>query len=250
MVTVRVYYVQEFDGKLWITPERREVAAPAVARGAMEELVSGEPQDPDHRSPYPPAARILGITIEDGLATVDWSAEVLEQDAAGAELEALAIQAAVYTLVGFESIDRVRFSVEGRFEGEASNGRRIEDFWGHVGIGEEPFRQEEHFIVAPIVVFTPLDGASVGSEIRVEGEASTFEANVAFRLFDAAGDRVLVTSTTATEGGPGRGTFQTTIAVPNPPEEPEEWRLEAFESSPEDGRDTFVETRTVIVRAP
>ena len=51
--------------------------------------------------------------IEDKVATVDWSAEVLE-GSGGARVEELAIQSIVYTLTEFPTISSVRFTVEGK----------------------------------------------------------------------------------------------------------------------------------------
>lgn len=245
---VMVYYLVEFGDRTWLAPERHQVPrSEGVARAALEELVHADARDPDHSTPIPRGAQIRDVRIDGETATVDWSAEVLEASA-GAEGEALGIQEVVWTLTEFPTVRRVSFTVEGKTSGEASNGREIADWWGHVGLTRQPFTRDEAIeVLEPITLWEPLDGDGVGAEIRVEGEASTFEANVAFRLFDASGKQVLVTSTTASEGAPGRGTFSSTIGIPNPPSEAETWRLEAYESSAEDGSDSFVESRSITV---
>lgn len=245
--TTTVYFLIDSEGRTWLAPERHRVPSADVPQGAVEALVRGDTQDPDHFSPYPRGARVLSVLVSDGTATVDWSAEVLEASV-GAAVESLAIQAVVWTLTEFSGVERVRLTVEGRAAGEASNGRVIEDWWGHVGLAGQPFTRAESFeVLEPITVWAPLDGARVeGGSIEVEGEATTFEANVLLRLKDAAGRLVLATSTTAAEGAPGRGAFRTTVSFTSPPA-PETWTLEAVETSPEDGRDTFVETRRLRV---
>ncbi|MBI4729353.1 MAG: GerMN domain-containing protein [Acidobacteria bacterium] len=248
MTTVTIHYLVDSEGRTWLAPERHQVdKTSAIGRAALEELVHGTAQDPDHVTPIPRGAKILDLKIEGGTATVDWSADVLEANA-GATVEALGIQSIVWTLTEFPTVKRVAFTVEGKPSGKASNGRLVEDWWGHVGLSDQPFaRQDAIEVLEPITIWTPLDGVAVGREIAVTGEASTFEANVAFRLLDATGKRVSVTSTTASAGAPERGAFSTTIQVASPPASPETWRLEAYEASMEDGRDTFVETRSILV---
>lgn len=246
--TVTIYYLIDSEGRVWLAPERHEVAAqPRIGHAALEELINGEAQDPDHFTPIPADTEIVDVTIEDGLATVDWSAEVLEAST-GAESEALGIQSIVWTLTEFPTVDRVQFTVEGKAEGTASNDRVIEDWWGHVGLSDQPFtRAEPITVLEPITVWTPLDGAEVGTSFVVEGEASTFEANVPVRIFDANGDHVQTEVTTALEAAPGRGAFELEITIDDPPPSTEVWTIEAYESSPESGEDTFVEDRTIIV---
>jgi hypothetical protein len=60
----------------------------------------------------------------------------------GAEAEAYGIQSVVYTLTDLPRIEKVRFTVEGRDSGTASNGRTIEDWWGHVGLSGQPFSRD------------------------------------------------------------------------------------------------------------
>ncbi|MGH2705038.1 MAG: GerMN domain-containing protein [Actinomycetota bacterium] len=139
---VNVYHLTEKDGKLLLIREVHEVVAtPRIATAALEELVHESSHRPDHTSPFPRSAQILSVTISDGAATVDWSAEVLDAQV-GADAESLGIQAAVWTLTEFPTIRRVRFTVEGRDAGVASNGRRIEDWWGHFGLRGQPWARD------------------------------------------------------------------------------------------------------------
>jgi hypothetical protein len=245
---VTIYYLVDSAGRMWLAPERHEVPdQPPIARGALEELIHGTPQDRDHVTTVPDEARILDLGIRHGVATVDWSGEVLEASTGG-EGEALGIQSIVWTLTEFPFIERVRFTVEGEAEGPASNGRLIEDWWGHVGLYEQPFdRAEAIEVLEPITVWRPLDGDAVGPSFIVEGEASTFEANVHVRIFDQAGDLVQEEFATATEGGPGRGPFRLEIRIQDPPKSVETWRLEAYETNQETGEDFFVESRDIEV---
>ncbi|MEG3070925.1 MAG: GerMN domain-containing protein [Candidatus Syntrophopropionicum ammoniitolerans] len=82
----------------------------------------------------PAATKVNSIDIEDGLATVDFSQEVLHANV-GASGEALGIQSIVNTLTEFPEIKKVSFTVEGEVE-------TAMDWWGHVGLYQQPFSRD------------------------------------------------------------------------------------------------------------
>jgi spore germination protein GerM len=143
---VTVYYVAPEGNRLVLARERHTVPkAPRIATAALEEVVHGT-SEAGLPNPFPPGARVLSVTIAVGTATVDFNAAVLDA-AMGGEAEAAAIQSAVWTLTEFPTITQVRFTVEGRDRGPASNGRAIEDWWGHVGLAGQPFTRDTSFPV-------------------------------------------------------------------------------------------------------
>lgn len=244
---VTIYYLVSGADALHLAPERHKVTrTQAIAKAALEELVHGTAQDTDHSTPFPRAARINSVTVRDKVATVDWSAEVLTANA-GAETEALGIQSVVYTLTEFPTIAKVRFTVEGKSSGTASNGRAIEDFWGHEGLSGQPWDRDPQIeVLAPITLWTPLQGARSSGSLRLTGEASTFEANVGIILRDASGKVVKQTSTTAAISAPDRGTFDATITF-MPPSTAQTWTLQVIEDSAQDGSVVFMEDREIKV---
>ena len=244
-MTATVYYLVSFPPSFSLAPERHSVAkTAAAARAALEELVHGTPQDPDHSTPFPKASTINSVTVSNGVATVDWSAEVLDASV-GAKVEALGIQSAVYTLSEFGSITKVRFTVEGMDHGRASNGRPIEDWWGHVGLATQPWdRDAANDVLEPISLFSPIDGATSQGRISLAGEASVFEATVAILLRDASGKVIKDTFAMASAGAPDRGAFSKTITF-TLPATPETWTLQVFERSAEDGSVRFMEDRSI-----
>jgi hypothetical protein len=136
---VTIYYVTGNEGALKLVPETHSVPyTPRVATSALDELVHGTPHQADHSTPFPRTSNILAVTISGGVATVDWSQEVLGATVPTDE-EALGIQSVVWTLTEFPSIDSVRFTVEGRDRGQVPSGRLIENWWGHVGLGAQPW---------------------------------------------------------------------------------------------------------------
>ncbi|MEO7804221.1 MAG: GerMN domain-containing protein, partial [Actinomycetota bacterium] len=139
---VTLYYLAERSGQLYLAKEVHRVdSTPRIATAALEELIHGSPHNNQNSTPFPKSSQVLSITISSRVATVDWSADVLEASV-GAEAEALGIQSVVWTLTEFSTVSKVRFTVEGKQSGKASNGRVIEDWWGHVGLKEQPFARE------------------------------------------------------------------------------------------------------------
>lgn len=244
---VTIYYLASGQSRLYLAPERHEVTrTQAIARAALEELVHGTAQDPDHSTPFPSATKINSVTISNKVATVDWSAEVLTANA-GAETEKLGIQSIVYTLTEFSSIAKVRFTVEGKTSGTASNGRAIQDFWGHQGLTGQPWDRDPQIeVLAPITLWTPLDGTRSTGTLQLTGEAAVFEATVGIIFRDAADKVVKQTSTMASIGAPGRGTFSTKLTF-TPPASAQTWTLQVIEHSAKDGSVVFMETRSIKV---
>jgi hypothetical protein len=90
-------------------------------------------------------------------------------------------------------------------------------------------------VLPPIFIDPPLTSAS--SPLGVAGSASVFEANVSFRL-EANGETIAEGFTTAAEGAPGRGRFETMLAFDV--DEPTDGTLVAFEVSAADASETKV----------
>ena len=244
---VTLYYLVEGSDELFLTAERHTVTATrAIAKAALKELLHGTPQDDDHVMPFPKGTDVDSIVIDDGVATVDWNAAVLTGNG-GSDVEALAIQSIVYTLTEFASISKVRFTVEGKDRGTASNGRTIEDFWGHAGLAGQPWdRQPEIDVLAPITLWTPLEDTGSAGILKLTGLAQTFEANVGIILRDASGTIVKQTSATALEAAPAREPFSKKITF-TPPSTPQTWTLQVFEASAMDGSMVFLEDRSIRV---
>jgi hypothetical protein len=116
------------------------------------------------------------VTIAGGTATV-----VLDH---ATQDEAAEI---VYTLTQFATVKRV-------------------DVAGRAGLTRDDFAS----YVPPIFVESPAAGAEVPGTFHVSGTASVFEATLVVQLV-RDGKVILKQSVTASEGAPGRGTFDTTV---------------------------------------
>jgi hypothetical protein len=138
-----------------------------------------------------------GVTIADGTATVDLP-------------NATAVQIAeiVYTLTQFSTVQRV-------------------DVGGKTGLT----RADVDGYVPQISIESPGADGIVQKTFHVKGTAQVFEATFVLELKIA--NRVAVKqSVTASEGAPGRGTFD--VAITSPALGPAE--IVAYEASAEDGR--------------
>jgi hypothetical protein len=126
------------------------------------------------------ALAALGVTapvsVADGTARIDLAKAT---DAQVAEI--------VYTLTQFPTVQRV-------------------DVAGRTGLTRDDFAS----YVPPIFVEKPAAGAEVGQTFQVSGTASVFEATLVVQSL-RSGKVIGKQTVTASEGAPGRGTFEATV---------------------------------------
>jgi len=84
-----------------------------------------------------PPAEVLGVSIEDGLATIDFSASVLGTGES-AQVQQIALVAIIYAATQFPEVDRVAFTVEGQTDGTI-DGKNVATFWGDVTLEDMPW---------------------------------------------------------------------------------------------------------------
>ncbi len=224
---VIVYYLKSVNQVIYLVRESHTLPkSEGMARAALNELISGTPTTEGAYRVLPADTKILGITIEDGLATVDFSKEVLSANV-GADGEGLGIDSIVNTLTEFSSIRQVAFTVEG----SAENGM---DWWGHVGLYEQPFTRHIGMVWEPAIwVTSPAAGDKVASPINLHGSASVFEGTVNYRLKDDAGNILAEGFTTALMYEFHRGDFD--ASIPFEPTTAGKGQLEVFTQSGKDG---------------
>jgi hypothetical protein len=135
------------------------------------------------------------VSISDGTASVALGHATQDQ---AAEI--------VYTLTQFATVTRV-------------------DVAGRAGLTRDDFAS----YVPPILVESPAAGARLPGIFHVSGTASVFEATLVVQLV-RDGQVIAKRSVTASEGAPGRGTFDTTFTTT-----PGEVTVAAFSPSAADG---------------
>lgn len=224
-----VYYVKYTDDDAYLVREVHQVPkTPEVARAALEELISGTPLTPGAGRVLPANTQVRGIRIdENGLATVDFSPEVLTANV-GSAGEALGIASIVNTLTEFPTIKKVSFTVNGQVD------ERTQDWWGHVGLYGQPFSRDLSKVYEPAIwISVPGPGQTITSPLEVRGSARVFEAALCVRIVDQQGAVLAQGCTTATAGAPERGEFK--ISLPFTPAGPGKGRVEAYSTSPKDG---------------
>jgi len=144
-IKVNLYFGKYEDNQTYLAPEERETPKDAnLYKNIIEELIKG-PVSEQLYPTLPSNTKVNSLSVENGLAVVDFSKEIItntQEIPHSSTTEILAIFSIVDTLTEFEEIQEVRITVEGKKEGQI-DGMYIEDFWGHVGINEDFTRNEE-----------------------------------------------------------------------------------------------------------
>lgn len=84
-----------------------------------------------------------------------------------------------------------------------------------------------------IIVNSPSAGATVTSPVTISGQARVFEANVRITIFDAAGNELADTFTTAAEGAPALAPYS--ASLPFTTSTTQQGCIRVFEESAQDG---------------
>lgn len=104
-------YFAGSDGSL--APEERDIPQQeGIARATVNELIAG-PQTAGLNPTLPASAIVEGMTVRDGVCTVDFSSELTEHLSADGQARLLAVASLVNTLTQFDTVERVRVLVDG-----------------------------------------------------------------------------------------------------------------------------------------
>ena len=182
---VRAYfYYESVPGSSGLVPVLREVAATtAVARAAIVALLEG-PRGTEGgamSSAVPAGTRLLGLTIKDKVATVDFSSEF--ESGGGSASANIRLGQVVYTLTQFSTVKSVVFQIEGR---------TVTVFGSEGIVLDGPVARADYLDLLPgIFVDRPAYGAALGNPGRVTGSAQgVFEATFRITLLDGAGKSI------------------------------------------------------------
>ena len=144
--TVTLYFASLENDQAYLAKETREVKEQGenIYKAIIEELING-PSSEELYPTIPSDSVINSVKLSDGLAIVDFDLRIItnyEDIPHSSTTETLAIYSIVNTLTEFEEIEMVKITIEGKDSGEI-NGIHIEDFWGHIGIYENFYRNTE-----------------------------------------------------------------------------------------------------------
>ena len=130
-VDITVYFSD--DQSEFLVPEKRHIAdTKNLAMAAMEELIKG-PAESDHYATVPSETSILGVDIEDRIAYVSFSKELIEKHWGGSAGELMTITSIVDTLTEFDDIQKVQILVDGK---------TVETIAGHSDVSRPLARDE------------------------------------------------------------------------------------------------------------
>lgn len=223
-----VYYVADVGTGPRLYREFHRVAirdnSPALT--ALVEMLSGTPVDPDYTSMWPSGIRVLSLTTQGGIATVDLSGFV----AVGSAYEQAAVQQLVYTVTAADpTTRRVRLLVNGATAPS-----------GHQDWSAPIARSTALGTQANVWILGPAQGATVSSPVAVSVLGTGFEGNVPLRVYQG---ETVVASTFVTTMMGGFAQARTTIALP-----PGSYELRAYNDSGLDASLQLWDTKTFTVR--
>jgi hypothetical protein len=231
---VRAYfYLGGEPGTAGLVPILAEVPqTQGVGAAAMHALLAG-PAVPESggreiTSAVPAGSRLLGLSIEDGVATVDLSSEF--ESGGGSASVLIRLGQVVYTLTQFPTVESVLFEIEGRPVTVFSAEGLILDG----PVGREGFENE----LPAIFVDRPAYGAALGNPARIRGSANVFEAAFLITLLDGNGATLAEVPAMATCGTGCRGTFDVTLSYAV--SEAGWGTLRVWAGSAQDGRPIYV----------
>ena len=169
MVDVKVYFLR--GERLAIS--HRQVAGPAVLRGALTAALAGPTTDERAagiHTEIPPGTTLRDVSLADGQAIVDLTGDY---ESGGGSLSMTArLAQVIFTATQFDNVDRVLFWLDG---GPVQ-------FFGGEGITLDEPQARMHVdraFTGGIIVDTPLPGATVRSPFLVTGEGDLFEGDSA-----------------------------------------------------------------------
>jgi germination protein M len=200
-VTYQVWLTK--DESLYVVT-RTQDSTPRIGTAAMESLLAGPDTQEEAAavgSQIPSGTQLLGLTVQDGVATVDLTSEY--EAGGGSASMNMRIAQVVYTLTQFPTVNGVLFELDGR---------PVDVLGGEGVVVDHPVTRKDYRDLLPaIVVRSPQPGSHVANPVTVSGTADVFEANVTVEVVDSAGRTVGNAFTTATCGTGCRGTFSVTV---------------------------------------
>ena len=206
---------------------------PDAMTAALRHLVSARPVDSDYSSLWPIGTTINSITIQGDTAIIDLTFPKLN---VGGEAESLAIAQLVWTATAADTtVKKISLTVDGK---------KVETLAGHVDATKPFSRGPSYEVLAPVWITSPTENQSVAAEgFTLSGMASTFEANVAWKVIK---DGVVIKqgSTTALEAAPAWKPWS--VAIPGLV--PGAYQFLAMEYSAKDGSLVAQDSKNVVLK--
>jgi hypothetical protein len=198
----------------------RLAVTPDPISASLNALIAGKPKDTDYVTLWPKETKINSVVVVGSKATIDLT---LGKMNVGSEAESLAIAQLVWTATAANTkVKQIQLTVDGKI---------VESIAGHVDATKPFTRGLTYDVLAPVWITSPEEGATVNAlGFKLSGMASTFEANVAWKVFQN-GKLVQQGSTTAAEAAPAWKPWSVAITGLTPGK----YMFIAMEYSPKDG---------------
>lgn len=200
-VTYQVWFT---EGDTLYVAKRTQGATPRIGTAALEALFKGPASFEAENgvgTAVPQGTQLLGLSIDDGIATVDLTSEF--ESGGGSLAMFLRLGQVVCTLDQFPTVDGVLFKLDGE---------PVDVFSGEGIVLDHPVGCKDYEDVLPVILVTsPTPGERVSSPVTVEGSANVFEANVTVVILDENDEEIARTFTTATCGSGCRGDFSVDV---------------------------------------
>jgi len=212
----------------------RLVPDPDPITAALTELFKNKPKDSDYSSLWPTGTKVNNVVISGTSATIDLTIGKMN---VGSEGEALAIAQLVWTATAADPvIKQILLTVDGK---------QVESIAGHVDATKPFTRGPAYQVLAPVWIISPEEGAQRSAHgFKLSGLASTFEANVAWKVFQN-GNLIRQGSTLASEAAPAWAPWSVVIdGLP-----PGIYRFAAMEFSAKDGSLVAQDTKNITLTA-
>ncbi len=171
-----VYYVADTAAGLRLYREFHRVPTADPPSDAVREMLARPTGiDPHYRSAWPPGTQLrTPVTAADGVITVDLGGPVRDGASVGSAAAEMTVQQLVYTVQGaLQSTEPVRLLVDGE---------PVPELWGTVRTADPIKRADAYAVRSLVQIDSPADGASVGRDVVVAGEAAVFEATVPWEV--------------------------------------------------------------------
>ncbi|MDI3508572.1 MAG: germination protein [Clostridiales bacterium] len=178
-----VLYYQDADG--YVVPVMRKIKwQEAIAKSALQAITDETVMREDIQKigllpSIPAGTQVNGISIHDGLATVDFNDGIMS--CADAAEERNMVDAIVYTLAEFPTIDKVRLQVNGKIVKELKHGTAVDKPLEPAGINAETADKNLDLNKASkvTVYFTKTSAPNFACLVPVTRFTSASSANIA-----------------------------------------------------------------------
>lgn len=220
-----------------ITPDESFKSEFAEDEGlaAVDALLNGtlSPTDPDYTNLWG-KSDLLSYSMSDQFITLDIAKPKLN---VGAEAELRAIEQLLWTYAANSEVyDDQQFVF-------LVNGKSVESFAGHVDLTEPVSLPDAYESLSNVQLDSEYEGATLKSPVIFTGEACTFEANVAWKLYSADGTLIESGSTIALEACPKRSPYEFEVTI----SEPGDYEIRVMEYSMKDGSLVARDTKSFTV---